>query len=183
MNLYNNVTFTENLDGCMGIIIAHNLSLPHDTYTPLGKIWASVKRKVLEQYGVDVAGIFVYDDELRAVVCSFYLNYAYLKTHGIDERIYTERFQDTFAMQATMFEETIEAFLTDPENGVDAYTTLVEFNATSDELDELFHRFLRSINMRTDEDDVNSAKRKKQNAEFQQKRQRSQHLTKKTRLS
>ena len=182
MNL-NNVTFTENLDGCMGVIIAHNLSLPHSTYTPLGKIWASVKRKVLEQYGVDVTGVFVYDDELRAVACSFCLNYGYLKIHGIDERIYTERFQDTFRLIASTFEDTIEAFLTDPENGAEAYATMVEFGATQDEIDELFNKFLRSINMRNDIDDVNSAKRKRRNAEFQQKRQKSSHITKKTRLS
>ena len=83
----------------MGGLLISGLDLPRsDKFDPLSKIWSSIRKRVMEQYGVDVVGLFLYDDFEKTVSCSFCLNYGLVEAGEVDKELYTQRFDQTFGM-------------------------------------------------------------------------------------
>ena len=145
----------------MGALVINGLVLPRtENFDPLAKIWSSCRKRISEQYGVHVTGLFVYDDEKEVISCSFCLSF----TTNDDLKLYIKRFEDTFQYQMTMFEDAIEAFLMDQEDGYDAYMSLINTGkmVKKEAYESLFNKFLRKMNLKTKKDD--KKKRKKDEA-------------------
>lgn len=145
----------------MGALVINGLVLPRGKFDPLAKIWSTVRKRIREQFHVDVAGLFLYDDEKEVISCSFYLNYCVPELKDIDAREYTERFEGTFALQMIMFEEAVEYFLLDDEHGYEPYLERVKQGADEQALNNMFNAFLRSINLRTPKDDKKARRKAK----------------------
>ena len=152
------VTYKEKCDTCMGMLVINGLMLPGKD--PLGAMWAAGPRKrIFDEFGVDVAGLFVYDDEKEVVSCSFYLNFGVVTEAEV--KVYAARFRDTFSQQMALFEDVLEAFLGDEDDGYLAYLDLLKNGEVSDEVaKDFFNRFLRKINIRKKKDDRRSAAKK-----------------------
>lgn len=144
----------------LGSILITGLCPSNRHYNPLGKIWASVRKRIWEQYGVDVVGLFIYDNDNQLVTGSFCLNYSAIENTGIDKRIYISRFSDTFQLQMQMFEDTLIAFADSP-NGLESYEAALARGESVKQLNEILNSFLCSINMRTKEKQRRSKKSKK----------------------
>ena len=155
----NRVTFQENVGPGIGTLVINGLVLPHDTYDPLGKIWASVKKRLRERYRVDVAGLFTYNDEKKVISCSFCLNYGISEIRGLDSKVYTARFESTFDCQMVDFEEVIEAFIESP-NGLSAYKKALKTNPGKRDIDKVINSFLFSVGMRTEKEERQSLKKR-----------------------
>ena len=154
------LNFKENAENGLGTLIISGFCPPHDGYDPVGKIWASVRKRIFERYRVDVVGLFTYNEEKEITTGSFCLNYSILERNGVNERVYVSRFKDTFQMQMTLFEDVIIAFIDDPI-GLTAYQDLLYQGATQKQLDKGVNAFLRSINVRTEKDQRRAEKRTK----------------------
>ena len=159
------VTFRENAGQGIGTLLISGLRIQHGRHDPLGKIWASVRKRIREKYHVDVVGLFTYDDAKKVVSCSFCLNYCIAETKGVEEKIYTARFLDTFGHQMTDFEDVIMAFMDDSENGLTAYEELVKTGATNRQLDQFLNKFLCSTGTRTQSEQRHSERRHKKTGE------------------
>lgn len=153
------MTFQENVGQGIGSLLIDGLAISHNGYDPLGKIWASARKRIREQWHVDVVGLFTYDDGKKVVSCSFCLNYYVTEMKNIDERVYTTRYIDSFPYQMTFFQDIILAFVDDQENGLEAYEKLFATRPGKRALDQLLNRFLRSINVRTETEQKRSDRR------------------------
>ena len=164
------VTFVEKFDSCMGALIINGLTLPNGrSLDPLGELWShGLRKRIYETFELDVAGLFVYDDEKEVISCSFYPNFTIPEVKGTSPKMYMEKFMDTFPRQMLMWEEAIEAFLYDQQNGYLAYCELA--NKGDTEVKAMLHRFLRSKNLRTKQDIERS---KKKQAKLKQAIERS----------
>ena len=154
MTFQENFTKTKDEYGLGSLLIA-GLCPSHSGYNPIGKIWASVRKRIWERYCVDVVGLFTYNSEKEVVMGTFCLNYSVIEESGIDRRIYVTRFTDTFQLQMTLFEEALIAFADSP-NGLTDYEAALVRGANNRQLDQLLNSFLRSINIRTEEDERRS---------------------------
>lgn len=158
------LTFTENAGEGIGTLIISGLKVAHGRHDPLGKIWASVRKRIRENYKVDVVGLFTYDDARKIVSCSFCLNYYVTEMKQLNEKVYTVRYMDSFPFQMADFEDVVIAFVDDEENGLTAYEKLVKAGATNRQLDQLLNRFLLSVNMRTVSEQKRSERRHEKRA-------------------
>ena len=132
-------------------------------FKPMDKLWASVRRYNRKQYGVNVTGLFISDLKDNVVSCSFCLDYGYAAMHDIDQKVYEQRFINTFDAQMSTLKETIKKFLLDDENGYVPYLEHLEKGDYSErDYNEMYNRFLKSIGLKKPEDE---AKKK----EFQKK--------------
>ena len=146
-------SYRENCENSIGALVIDGLVLPRaNSFDPLAKIWSSVRKRILEQFGVDSAALFIYDDEKEVISCSFCLNFSVPETSGLDQKSYIEKFEDTFSAQMGMFEDVIEFFLLD-EFGYEEYLKLLKKGADKEQLNNLFNRFMLSINVRTPKDE------------------------------
>ena len=139
-----------------GVVQITNVSMPHEGFNPMGKLWASIRRENRRKYGVNVTAIFLHDEKDNLISCSLCLDYGYQLAHDIDQRAYEQRFMDTFEGQLMTLEKTLEAFVGDNENGYTAYLDHVEKNggiADEDYCNEMFNRFLRGIGLKKPEDE------------------------------
>ena len=138
-----------------GVAQITNFSIPHQGFNPMGKLWASVRRENRRKYGVNVTAIFLHDEADDIISCSLCLDYGYQLAKDIDQRVYEQRFIDTFDHQLITLEKTLEAFV-DDENGYAAYLDHIEKNGgIADEAycNELFNQFLRGIGLKKPEDE------------------------------
>ena len=159
--------FIEKNDGSYGGLIINDIDIPCQRgFDPIAKIWSSVRKRNREKFGVDVTGLFIYDEERHVVSCSFYLNFGVLATDAAREEVeaYTLHFSETFSLQMAKFGEALNAFM-DAENGLAAYKNYLENEEFSTkQCDKIFNAFLRSTGLKIKEDDLRK----------QQKSQRTQ---------
>lgn len=141
------LTFKENCVPGLGTLVINNVAMSHRGYDPLAKIWSKLKKCIRKKYGVDVTGIFTYNDEREVISCSFCLNYGAPGVHSSpDTRIYTKRFEETFPLQMLDFEEILEAFVESPD-GLEKYEELVTQKATATELSSSIKKFLSKFDI------------------------------------
>ncbi|MBR0430962.1 hypothetical protein IJJ05_01570 [Candidatus Saccharibacteria bacterium] len=159
------LAYEEHCDerGSGALIIRGIPDIPYDRYfDPLAKIWSTLRRRFWEQYRIDAVACFTYDSGEKLAFCNLYLNYSCIERLQISESHYNRRFQDVFPYLMIQFEETLEAFLTDPENGYEEYLRLFNDSSSShDDYRETINKFLASIGKRTQKDEKRSAKKAK----------------------
>lgn len=132
----------------------------------LGQLWAAGPRDHIcrRLYGVDVAGCFI-SNSRGYIDGRFFLNF--VDQNGDDIKGQTQRkkymktFEETFSRQMILFQEVLESFLLDDENGYLAYIDLLESGkiVKPEDTIKFFRKFMRKINIRTAEDDKASAKK------------------------
>lgn len=134
-----------------GVLIIFGISFPkNEVFGLLDKIWSSVRKRIYELYSINVTGLFMYREQEKIVSCSFYLNFAGVPKE--ETKKYLRIFKDTFPCQMSLFEEAIESFLLDSENGYVPYCELVEKGGSAQDFHEMLNRFLRSQNLKKDGD-------------------------------
>ena len=108
--IYPTPKYSEKHGPSIGRLIIKDLPLHNaDKTDPLAEIWNSLQQTITDLYGISVKGFFRYHED--EIVCRFYLNNDYAKTHNIDRRLYEKRFKDTFSRQMVLFEEAIDNFV------------------------------------------------------------------------
>ena len=150
IDIVNGISFdiVESHDG-FGKMIIKGLNLPGTKYySVLGGIWASVKRRIYDKYGVMSAGTFQYDGEL--ISCRFYLSVAECEENA-DEKIAS--FDNTFSSQMQFFADVIETWLLD-NNGYCQYATYVDEadNPTQKRCKDLVDSWLKTSGLETEAD-------------------------------
>lgn len=155
-----NMKFQEKAECGGGSLIIENLAVrPFKGFDPLAKIWSSVRKRNRECYGVDVAGIFQYMEDQPIIICAFFLNYCGIEEAKID--LHNNCFATTFQRQMIALEEALLAFMKD-DNGFAAYSQLINSPEFSmEKAEQLFDDFLKSVNIKTEEDEVEKRKRRK----------------------
>ena len=152
------ISFSEQYSDYIATVIVHGLSLPHRNFDPLVKIWAMLRRRFREWYGVDIVGIFIYDDVKSIIACNFYLNCAE-DGQGENKRIST--FEKATPIMMQTFEEVLVAFL-ENENGFARYAKMAAVETTKqNDYIRCLNNFLKEIHLRTDKDDRRTEKEKK----------------------
>lgn len=115
------VNFNDNIAALM----IKEVFLPKiGNFDPCARIWHHVRKYYQKPIngGVDVVGLFLYDEEKQVVSCSFCLNWANIEDAA--EKAYQAKFENLFQRMLTDFEEDIDAFLQDQDYGHEAYCKL-----------------------------------------------------------
>lgn len=145
---YKSVLLGENI----GFLEIGGVHIPHKRITcddPLGKIWSSVRKKVLNDHGVHISATFKYRPYW--VECSFIVDHAYGETAKLSDLVLNQRFERAFPYAMADFEDALEAFFEDEENGYWQYVNIVngsEEAQDEEKCEELFNVFLKKINLR-----------------------------------
>ncbi len=155
----------------LGNLIIYGFNFPKTAYDPLGKIWSSVRKRIYEIYKVSVVACFFYKKNF--IACTFHLNTIPIEAEdkvydGNEEqstKAYLAKFRETFERQMMFFEEVLDAYVLDQENGYTAFCNYVK--ETDGEIDhstceEMFNRFLKSMNIKTEEDIKKKEERQKE---------------------
>ena len=166
-SVMDNITYESKCANGFGSMIIKGLSFPpNPDFDPLGKIWASVRKRIEERWKVSVTGIFFYEQDMSLCSCNFCLNFAPVERLEISDAEYRDRFEQTFNLQMALFEEVINCFVTN-ENGYNLYLKCLEAakDITDDEerydwFNMMFNDFLKKINIKTEQDEENKAKRR-----------------------
>lgn len=160
------ITYEEQLREGTGSLVISGLVFPENpsSFDPLGKIWSSVRKRIAETYGVQVTGLFFYQPEREIIIANFLLSTAGME--DIDYNVLEKRFRDTFALQMSLFRDTIETFLLDTTEGYLAYCGYLELTEDSpkkvkEECDKAFNSFLLRIGVKTEKDEKEKAKKAK----------------------
>ena len=110
--------------------------------------------------------LFFYEQDMSLCSCNFCLNFAPVERLEISDAEYRDRFEQTFNLQMALFEEVINCFVT-KENGYSLYLKCLEAaeNITDNEerydlFNMMFNDFLKSINIKTEQDEEKKAKRR-----------------------
>lgn len=143
-------------DECSGELTITGVKIPcnRGRYNPLDKIWASVKKKVLEEHGVHISATFKYN--INLIVCDFFIDNAYGETAKLSKLVLYQRFERAFPYAIADFEDALEDFFKDEKNGYYAYVKLFESSKGKpdrEECEEMFNTFLRKINLRNPVDE------------------------------
>ena len=163
MEKIQNMSYEEKHDSHQGRIIIKNQILEPEL---LGQLWAAGPRDHIcrRLYGVDVAGCFI-SNSRGYTVGKFFLNFVDQNGNDIkgqsQRKKYMRTFEETFSRQMILFQEVLESFLLDDENGYLVYIDLLESGkiAKPEDTTKFFRKFMRKINIRTAEDDKASAKK------------------------
>ena len=146
----NSFDYEEHVSDGVGHLLIKGLVFPdRGGYDVLGKLWASTKKKIQEQYEVQSTGLFDYGED--GVECEFFLSFHDEKQ---SPRLYFKRFADSFPFQMDLFKEVLEAFMLDSENGYVPFCEAVKISKDIDRTEreeffnELLNDFLISINMK-----------------------------------
>lgn len=150
-----NIGYEEEVKRDTGSLKITGFNFPDNAvFDPLAKIWSSVRKRIAEKYGVHVTGLFRYKEAV--IECSFLLNYGMITTNNPAEiDLIQDRFMHTFSGQMALFENTIEAFLLDFDDGYLAYVKYVDdANPIEEgECERIFNKFLKKIRIKTLEDE------------------------------
>lgn len=151
------IKFEESVskDGNFGVLNIRGISFPDEDILP--KFASSWRKRTFEKYSITASGTFSYDykDAIPHTECRFYLDYSGIGTES-EKRIYEERFVQFFPDLAALFEEMIETFLFDFEDGYIPYLKFVENGNVDKEIcDKMLDNFLRKFNFKTLADDEN----------------------------
>ena len=125
-------------------------------FDPLAKIWASVRKRCKEEYGVDVIAVFFYDDVGHKVLCKFYLNYGEC---DVTIKTYRKRYRRNFAKIIAKFANVVALFMANMNNSYTKYYELWEKGEDISEYNECLNQFLKSAGLRTPSDERLSAER------------------------
>ena len=141
-----------------GTILISGIKFPENpVFSVLGKIWSSVRKRIEERYGVSVTCLFVADSEREVVSGNFLLNCAICEDDHAAREKYNIKFKKTFPLWVGLFEDAIDAFLLDRENGYTAYCEYVEScedgKIDTKVCDDMLNRFLFSVNLKTEKDE------------------------------
>lgn len=117
------------------------------SFDPICKTWASLRKRVREQLGIDVVGLFIYDDIQEKLSCNFSLNS--ICSDKRSERIFRKNFKENIA---TSFIITITVLLSTMRYD-NEYQKLLESDASEKEFIEYVNKFLKNINLRTEDDE------------------------------
>ena len=148
--------FEENVDesGCFGELKIRGIKFPDKSILP--KFASSWRKRTFEKCNIRASATFQYNSDVTR--CTFYLDYAGADTEA-DKRLLEERFTDLFPDLVSLFEEIIEIFLFDFEDGYVPYAKYVESNKADEEIcDKMLDNFLRKFNFKTVTDDENKVK-------------------------
>lgn len=156
---------TVNTNGSACIYIrCTGISIPtYGGYDPLIRAW-----HILRQYSQIIknadAVLIVNRISDEEIVCRFYLNYGRCPViEGMKcIELYSMRFADIFALQASYFEECIEIFLEHPL-GYKAYVAYADAHpyATFEEFNDVIDRFMIAIGIRPPRKQKKDKKQKK----------------------
>lgn len=156
------ISYEERCEEGMGSLIIRGLSFPENcNFSPLDKIWSSVRKRNAERYGVHTTAIF-WQGKDGEIFGEFYPNHATVEENDIE--LYLAKFEDSFEMQIIAFMEALEAFMMDSEHGYAAYCMLVELNGRevdAEKCSTLVEAFLRKIGLKTAADDAEKARRQR----------------------
>lgn len=165
--------YNHNSKDGVGVLTITGLPLEESPYyAPLGKLYSSCRKRIDEQYGVQVTGIFMYDYPTRGIItCNFHPNCYNCNNEDAKIKKVLQRFEDTFELQIALFCNVIECFMDDQENGYQTYLKHLEhihevakkdypseeerklaISKATAECDEMFDVFLLSIGVKTDKD-------------------------------
>lgn len=133
-----------------GSLSIWGVTIPCDkvVYNPLEKIWASVKKKVLEEYGVHISATFKFT---YPIICDFMIDTAYAETAKISKPVLCYRFKTAFPLAMSKFEDALEEFFEDTENGFFPfadYCVSTKGKPDREKCEEMLNNFLRNINLR-----------------------------------
>ena len=152
---------TELTDVGGNLIITSQTTLPtFNSHDPLSQIWGKVKLKIEKLYQMKPCAT-IQRPVPGTTVISIFPNWAYheAKCPQMDERLYAQRFKDTFELQVQEFEDAILAWIDDTEFGLPAYEHILELNSPIvpgeernshivEQLELLTDDFLARINLR-----------------------------------
>lgn len=158
-----NITYKETHNSFIGTLIIEGLTLLQADF--LGQFWANGPRVHIQRrlYDVDVTGCFLASDDGKVITGSFCLSFVDEKGETIKkgQKKYMEKFEQSFSQQMALFEEALENFLLDTEDGYVAYISLLESGKIKNTKDTIkfIRKFMRKINLRQEEDEKKSAEK------------------------
>lgn len=164
--MFKKLVYEERLrEGCGSLLISGLVFPKNKNFDPLAKIWSSVKKRIYEMYEVQVTGIFFYEPEKELILANFIINNAGINGH-VEPEAHQKKFDDTFALQMSLFRDTLEAFLFDTEDGFLTYCRYLESTEDSpktieEECNQFFNNFLIKNGIKTQKDEKLKEKKKK----------------------
>ena len=156
-----NINYTCHYDEhtVTGQVILEDINVQHGAFDPLAKIWSSVRKRIREEFDVDVTGIFVYVQG-DVAICRFLANFGLYDHTATKEQLkeYAQRFAVNFERIAAKFYEAVEAFRM---SGYLAKYNSIADDGDFDEMNVLMNRFLREYGFKKNGDNRKPPKKKK----------------------
>lgn len=143
----------------IGKITIHGLSFPENKdFSPLDKIWSSVRKRNAETYNVYTTAIFRQAED-GTIKGEFYPNHATVDEQNSHQ--YIRHFENTFCLQILLFIDAINSFLMDYQLGYVAYCNYLQQTdeISSEKCGAMLDAFLRQYHFKTDEDDAEKSRR------------------------
>ena len=154
------VVFEEVVDesGAFGTLIIKGIVFPDDSILP--KFASSWRKRTFEKYSIRASATFRYENKgpTPCTRCTFYLDYIGVEKE-CEKRNLEERFTNFFHELVSLFEEIVEIFLFDFEDGYVPYSKYIESPAMERDIaDKMLDNYLRKFNFKTVTDDENKLK-------------------------
>lgn len=120
------------------------------SFQVFNKIWASVRKRINEQFGID---IFAWFKPRNNGVTEIHYNLSYANIpNGITEEAYRRLFWTTFPEWSLLFENVVQSFVEAEENGLKDYVQFLNnCNGSADNIvvvNAMINRFLCGIGIR-----------------------------------
>lgn len=144
----------------VGKLIVKGLNLPpNPKFSPLDKIWSSVRKRIAEGFNIQVTGTF-HRGKQGEIIGIFIANMASVEEGKKD--ILLSRFKDIFGLIMCNFEIVVESWIMN-DNGLIAYKAYVDQHDHPDPevCNKMFDEFLVSIGVKTEKDIQEREKKKK----------------------
>ena len=138
---------------------------PNPNFNLLDKIWSSVRKRIAEEYEIQVTGLFSEDPDGNLVICNFYLNCAHIEDDE-EKEIYNAKFKECFPFIIKKFEKAITDFFSDidgyaPYRDYLALCSSVDEPISEDVCNEILNKFLFKKGLKTEEDERKKRKLEK----------------------
>ena len=146
----------------VGQLTIWGLKLPYNPrFNPLDKIWSSVRKRIAEEYSIQITGVFRIEPKEKKIIGTFMLNMASVDESNFD--VLQFRFRDLFQIMMINFETVLETW-TMNDNGLAAYKSYVEEAgyAELERCNEILDEFLISAGVKTPKDLKEREKKKKE---------------------
>ena len=138
-------------------LIINGVTIPRTAdFDPLAKIWASVRKRCKEEFGVDVIAVFFYDDMENKVLCKFYLNYCEC---DVTVKTYRKRYKKAFPKIVAKFANVVTLFMSNMNNSYASYYELAKNGEDISKYNECLNQFLKAAGLRTINDEKAAAER------------------------
>ena len=116
---------TETTDVGGNLIITGRTFPTFASHDPLSQLWSKVKRRIEERYDILSCAVILRPTPETTVV-SIFPNWARQERTDMSQKLYAQRFRDTFESQTQEFEDVILAWLDDDEFGHEAYERILK---------------------------------------------------------